>query len=151
MGNPKAVRALRFALKYVPPTIILEYEVVPSKSRRHLTLTIAKLTPKKDPYAAQPPLPCPDGTALLAPAAFCHPQSAMLSNCLMRCFSFVLKILPALTTQPCLSVMLVSSKKSRVECFSVWGQGEGGAIAVEEAAAAGQLRWRTAPGDTSLL
>ena len=53
MGNPKAVRALRFALKYVPPTIILEYEVVPSKSRRHLTLTIAKLTPKKDPYAAQ--------------------------------------------------------------------------------------------------
>ena len=50
VGNPKAVRALRFALKYVPPTIILEYEVVPSKSRRHLTLTIAKLTPKKDPY-----------------------------------------------------------------------------------------------------
>ena len=77
VGNPKAVRALRFALKYVPPTIILEYEVVPSKSRRHLTLTIAKLTPKKDPCAAQP-LPCPGGIALLG-SAFCHPQSAMLS------------------------------------------------------------------------
>ncbi len=83
-GGGGAVRALRFALKYVPPTIILEYgesesrveclsparycagqqliatcicacvysartEVPATAQRRHLTLTIAKLTPKKDP------------------------------------------------------------------------------------------------------
>ena len=75
-------RALRFALKYVPPTIILEYEVVPSKSRRHLTLTIAKLTPKKDPYAAQPPLPCPDGTARP-----CSPLRSVICN--LQCFRTV--------------------------------------------------------------
>ena len=43
------MRAERWALRYAPPTIILEYTVLETGSRRHLTLQLTKLTPRNDP------------------------------------------------------------------------------------------------------
>jgi hypothetical protein len=45
----RTVEAARFALKYSPPTIILEYRLPETRNRRHLTLRLAKLTASKDP------------------------------------------------------------------------------------------------------